>query len=285
MKPAPFVHHRPGSLEEVVGLLADYAEGDVRILAGGQSLVPMMAFRLARPAHLVDINGVSSLRMLEIVDGSLRIGALTRHADFERQPLPGVLGSLLRKVQPHIAHHPIRTRGTFCGSIAHADPASEWCLVSATLDATMVAASQDGVRLISSADYFLGAMSTALRPTEILKAVYLPLLQPDTRFAFHEFARRAGDFAIAMALVAFELQGGCMRNVRIGIGGAEDRPRRITEAEASLDGAVPGPQVFSTAAELVHACLDPMTDATTDARYRRDLAATLTRRALQEAAA
>src|SRR5579871_3704619 len=141
MKPAPFEYHAPKTVDEAVALLAKVASADGRILAGGQSLVPTMAFRLARPAHLIDINGIAALKRLAVADGKLAIGACVRHAAFYQPVVDGPLGRLLARVVRNIAHHPIRTRGTFCGSLANADPASEWCLIAATLGADMVALS------------------------------------------------------------------------------------------------------------------------------------------------
>lgn len=285
VKPAPFVLHRPTTLDAATRLLADFAADDARVIAGGQSLAPMMAFRLARPKHLVDINGVACLAGVRAEDENIVIGALARHEDFRRNPPPGATGALLASIAPHIAHRPIRSRGTFCGSIAHADPASEWCLAAATLDAVMVAVSARGRREIPAREWFAGAMTTALGPAEILESVRLPRLPGATRFAFHEFARRAGDFALAMALVVFELDGGRLRRVRLGVGGAEDRPRRISAAEALLEGEAPSEALFARAASAAAHALDPMQDQSTTAEYRRDLAAALVRRALIEAAA
>src|ERR1700704_1850905 len=152
MKPAAFRYHAPKTIEEAVETLAEVAPEDGRVLAGGQSLVPIMAFRLARPAHLVDINGVEAFKRLAVDGDKLSIGACVRHAAFHKPVVDGPLGRLLAKVVRHIAHYPIRTRGTFCGSVAHADPASEWCLVSAALDAEMVATSAKGSRVIAAAD-------------------------------------------------------------------------------------------------------------------------------------
>src|SRR5450755_4633915 len=194
MKPAAFRYHAPKTIEEAVAMLAQYAPDDGRVLAGGQSLVPTMAFRLARPHHLVDINGIADLRRLASANGRLAIGAGVRHQAFHRPVVAGPLGDLLAAVMRHIAHYPIRTRGTFCGSVAHADPASEWCLVAATLGAEMVARSARGTRVIAAADYFQGIMATALEPDELLAEVRLPILSADTRFGFYEFNRRAGDF-------------------------------------------------------------------------------------------
>jgi len=208
MKPAPFRYHAPKTIEEAVDTLAEVAGDDGRVLAGGQSLVPIMAFRLARPAHLVDINGVEALRRLAVDGDKLSIGACVRHAAFHKPVVGGPLGRLLAKVVRHIAHYPIRTRGTFCGSIAHADPASEWCLVAATLGAEMVARSKRGQRIIAADDFFEGIMTTALAEDEILTAVRLPIISDQTRFGFVEFNRRAGDFAIVAALVTVRVADG-----------------------------------------------------------------------------
>src|SRR4249919_2825327 len=176
MKPAPFQYHAPTTIDEAVQTLAEVAGEDGRVLAGGQSLVPIMAFRLARPGHLVDINGVAMLRRLAVDGDRLSIGACVRHAAFHKPVVDGPLGRLLATVVRHIAHYPIRTRGTFCGSIAHADPASEWCLVATTLSAQMVATSKRGQRIIAAGEFFQGLMTTALGEDELLSEVRLPVL-------------------------------------------------------------------------------------------------------------
>jgi carbon-monoxide dehydrogenase medium subunit len=281
MKPAPFVRHVPRTLEEALKILSEVAPQDGRVLAGGQSLVPIMAFRLAKPAHLVDINEVEDLKRIENDGKMLSIGANVRHAAFHKKAAPGPLGALLAHVVRHIAHYPIRMRGTFCGSLAHADPASEWCLVAATLDATMVAKSIRGERLIAAKDFFAGIMSTALAEDELLAEVRMPLLASDEKFGFNEFNRRAGDFAMAMALATYRVQGGKMSNPRIGVGGAEASPRRITQAEAALAGKAPGDAVFRAAADAAAAAIDPLEDHQTNAEYRRDLVRAVVRRALE----
>jgi aerobic carbon-monoxide dehydrogenase medium subunit len=283
MKPAPFHYHAPKTVDEAVALLAELAPADGRVLAGGQSLVPTMAFRLARPAHLVDINGIAALDRIATQDGILSIGACVRHAAFYRPVTDGPLGQLLARVVHHIAHHPIRTRGTFCGSLVNADPASEWCLVAATLGAEMVAQSQRGRRVIAAADFFAGIMTTALAEDELLVEARLPVPPPDTRFGFYEFSRRAGDFAVAMALATFRIRDGRMVEPRLGVGGAEPKPRRITQAERTLEGREPGPQVFAAAAEATAAAVEAMEDLNYSADYRRDLIRTVTQRALEGA--
>ncbi len=284
MKPAPFIRHVPRTLDEALTILATVAPQDGRVLAGGQSLVPIMAFRLARPAHLVDINEVAGLDRL-ISDGKvLSIGACVRHAAFHKSVVDNPLGQLLSFVARHIAHYPIRMRGTFCGSLAHADPASEWCLVAATLDATMVAKSTRGERPIAAKDYFEGIMSTALAGDELLAEARLPLLPADAKFGFNEFNRRAGDFALAAALVTYRLQGGKISEPRVGVGGAEPSPRRIPQAEAALNGKTPGDAAFRAAAQAAAKAIDPLEDHQTNAEYRRDLVRAVVRRALEHSA-
>ena len=285
MKRAPFQYHAPTTIDEAVRTLAEVVGEDGRVLAGGQSLVPIMAFRLARPGHLVDINGVATLRRLAVDGDQLSIGACVRHAAFHKPVVEGPLGRLLATVVRHIAHYPIRTRGTFCGSIAHADPASEWCAVAAALDADMIARRAGGTRTIPAQDFFRGIMTTALDEDEILVEVRLPILPADTRFGFYEFNRRAGDFALAMALVTYRVEDGMISAARVAVGGVESQPRRIAQAEQALAGRLPDRAAFEAAAAAVAAAVDPLDDATTSASYRRDLAQTVTRRALEQAAA
>jgi aerobic carbon-monoxide dehydrogenase medium subunit len=284
MKPASFRYHAPKTLAEAVAVLAEVAPDDGRVLAGGQSLVPIMAFRLAKPTHLVDINGIKELAEIKVEGGKLRVGACVRHAAFYEPVCEGPLGRLLATVVRSIAHHPIRTRGTFCGSVAHADPASEWCAVVATLDGEMVAKSKRGERIIPAKDYFAGIMTTALQEDELLTEVRLAMLAPDTKVGFQEFSRRAGDFALSMAVVTYRLANGKITDARVGIGGAEPFARRIAEAESALNGKSPGPEAFQAAAEAAAAAIDPLEDIQTSAEYRRDLVRAMTRRALDSAA-
>jgi carbon-monoxide dehydrogenase medium subunit len=285
MKPAPFRYHAPKTVDEAVALLAELAPHEGRVLAGGQSLVPTMAFRLARPGHLVDINGVDALRRLEVDGDRLVIGACVRHAAFHQPVDDGPLGRLLSTVVRHIAHHPIRTRGTFCGSIANADPASEWCTVATALGAEMVARSVRGARVIAAQDFFAGIMTTALDEDELLAEVRLPLLPADTRFGFYEFNRRAGDFALAMALAVYRLQDGHVVEPRIAVGGAEPHARRMAAAEQAVAGRPPAAEHLAAAADAAAAAVDPLDDPFTSAEYRRDLVRTVTRRALEQSLA
>jgi aerobic carbon-monoxide dehydrogenase medium subunit len=284
MKPAPFIRHVPRTVDEAVRILAEVAPEDGRVLAGGQSLVPIMAFRLAKPAHLVDINEIEELGRIQSDGKTLSIGARVRHAAFHKPVVPGPLGAILAHVARHIAHYPIRTRGTFCGSIAHADPASEWCLVAATLDATIVARSARGGRLIAAKDYFQGIMTTALAEDELLTEVRIAIPPSDTTFGFNEFSRRAGDFAIAASLVSYRLKDGKIVEPRIGVGGAEPAPRRLTQVEQLLDGQAPGDAAFRHVAETASQVIEPLQDHQTSFDYRCDLVRAVVRRALEMAA-
>lgn len=284
MKPALFTYHSPATVDAMLALLAEFGD-DGKVIAGGQSLVPTMNFRLARPGHLFDLNGATELDFLRAEGGKLRIGALTRHAAFHRPVVDGPLGRLLADIAHHIGHYPIRQRGTFCGSVAHADPASEWCVVAATLEADIVARSRAGERVIKASEYFLGTFSTRLRPDELLTEIRLPLLDDSWHAGFYEFSRRAGDFAISMTLAALRIESGKVVDARLGVGGVEDRPRRIAEAEAALVGAAPDAAAFAQAADIVSRMVNPMNDPHATAAYRRDLVRATTLRALQRAVA
>jgi carbon-monoxide dehydrogenase medium subunit len=283
VKPAPFVYHAPKTLGDALANLAEFGPQDGRVLAGGQSLIPMMAFRMARPAHLIDINTVAGLDRLAVEGDMLSVGACVRHAAFHRPVVEGPTGTLLSRVVRDIAHYPIRLRGTFCGSLAHADPASEWCLAAVTLGAEIVAMSRRGRRVMAADDFFEGMMATALAEDELLLEARLPLLSPETHFGFYEFSRRAGDYALAMALVTFRLQDGVIVAPRIGIGGAEARPRRMAAAEAVLAGRRPDTESFRAAAEAAADAVEPMEDIHADAEFRFDLVRAVTRRALERA--
>ncbi|HVB82367.1 MAG TPA: FAD binding domain-containing protein [Candidatus Binataceae bacterium] len=282
MKPAPFRLHRPASVEEAVTLLSDVAEEGGLILAGGQSLVPMMALRVVYPPDLVDINAIKGLDRVVADGGRLTIGATARHAFFHRPVTTNRLGELLAAVSRYIAHYPIRLRGTFCGSLAHADPASEWCLVAATLGCGIVLAGKGGRRrTLPARDYLRGAMTTAREADEMLIEAHCPLLPEGATFGFYEFNRRAGDFALGMCLTTFAVVDGVMTGVRVGLGGIENSPRRLAAVEALLEGRAPSAAVFRQAAAAADDGLDPMEDPATGADYRRGLAPVVIRRALQ----
>lgn len=282
MKPAAFAYYRPRLLGEMLDLLQEYGE-DGRILAGGQSLVPAMNFRLARPGHLFDLNDLAELDFLRLGDGILTIGALTRHAAFHDPAGEPPLVGLLSEIVHHIAHEPIRNRGTFCGSLAHADPASEWCLVAATLDAEIIARSTSGERAIPAAAFFRGPFTTDLAAEEIITEVRLPIRDRTWRGGFYEFARRAGDFALAMALAAVRLENGTIAEARLGVGGVAGRPLRLETLERRLIGAEPDARLYAEIGAAASAAIEPTDDIHASAEYRKDLIAAVVKRTLARA--
>ncbi|MGI9491461.1 MAG: FAD binding domain-containing protein [Geminicoccaceae bacterium] len=287
MKPARFDYYAPRTREHLLELLQQYGD-DARVLAGGQSLVPAMNFRLARPDVVIDINRIADLDYLKTKNGMLHVGALTRHARFERGggegwESVGPLGRWLGDVVRFIGHVPIRARGTFLGSLAHADPAAEWCTVVSALDAELVCLGQDRERTFRPAEFFQGIFTTGLKDDELLLEARLPLLDENWSTGFAEFSRRAGDFAIAMAAVLARRERGRIEKMRITLGGVDDRPLRRTKAENVMIGQEPTEELIEEAAALAIDELDPMSDIHATAEYRRDLARVMTRRALKQA--
>ena len=236
MKPAPFEYHRPATPEEAVGLLAELGD-EAKLLAGGQSLIPMLALRLTAFAHLVDIGRVEGLRGIERTNASLRIGAATTQAAIERSAEVAAAAPLLARATPFIGHFQIRNRGTIGGSLAHADPAAEYPAVALALDAELEVLGPAGRRTVAAADFFTGLWSTAVDDDELLTAVSFPVWSGRCGFAIREFARRHGDVAIAGAAVAVELDADD-RIVRCGIGllGLGSTPERATAAESAATG-------------------------------------------------
>ena len=282
MKPALFAYHRATTADHALDLLTRLAPEGGRILAGGQSLVPLMALRLAQPAHLIDINRVS-FGVLRVEDGFLCVPATARHGAMGAAP--GALGPALAHIASHIAHLPIRSRGTVCGSLAHADPSAEWPLVFATLGGEAVLRSARETRRVAAGAFVLDVMTTALAEDEMLTEVRLALPDPAMRMGFYEVSRRAGDYAMAMAVVMLRLEGDVVAEARIGVGGAERRSRRIATAEAALTGATWGATAIDRAADAASAAIDPMEDVQVSAGLRRDLVRTCVRRALNRAGA
>lgn len=284
MKPARFDYHQVRSVAEAVSVLGRYGY-DAKVLAGGQSLVPAMNFRLARPEVLVDINRVNGLDRITDGGEAVRIGSLVRHAVFEERVVDGPLGRLLTMAARHVGHWPIRIRGTFGGSLAHADPAAEWCVIAALLDAEMVARSEAGFRTIPADRFFQTVFTTDLAPDELLVETRLPRPAAGTRIGFQQFSRRAGDFALAMTAAALEILDGTVMGARIAMGGVSDRPVRARAAEEYLRGCAAGREAFSEAAHLAASGFEAIGDIHGSAEYRRDLVRVLTRRALEQAMA
>jgi carbon-monoxide dehydrogenase medium subunit len=285
MKPPVFEYYRPASADDAVTLL-DSLGDEAKLLAGGQSLVAMMNFRLARPTALVDISRLHELRFVRRDNASLLVGALARHRDLEfptdSVTLTGF--SVLSRAARHIGHYVIRQSGTFGGSIAHADPAAEWCIVALLLDAEIGVLGPEGRRRTVPAErFFHGFLTTDLASNEMIVDVRLSGAFP--RVGFQEFARRHGDFAVVAAGAALSLEDGTMKDARVVLGGVGATAIRSAAAEEVLRGADAGPEAFRAAGEAASSDIDPPADLQGSPAYRRQLAAVLVRRALEEAVA
>ena len=283
MKPAPFEHLVPTSVPEAVNMLGEYAP-DARVLAGGQSLVPMMNFRLARPAVLVDLNRISDLFYIDDIGDYLAVGAMTREREIENSDLVRAACPLLHEATLNIGHLPIRSRGTIGGSLCNADPAAEYPATILALDATLVAQSVRGEREIPAAKFFDSALTTTLEPDEILTEIRAPKVPPGSGAAFVEVSRRHGDFALAGVAAQITLDGDAVTNVRLAACGVGSGPVRLTDAEDAIrsDGLTDASLAAAEAAAVVQA--DPDSDVHATSGYRRKLAGVMTKRALQKAA-
>lgn len=283
MKNPPFTYHRPESLADALALLAEHGD-DAKVLAGGQSLLPVMALRLGRPDHVVDIGRVAELSNLNAGPDGTAIGALVRHAEAERSTDVAQHAPLVAAAAPYIGHRAIRTRGTLVGSVAHADPAAEMPAVCLALGATMVAASADGTREIAAADFFEGYLTTALEANEILTEIQLPAWSRSAGAAVVEISRRHGDYALVGLACAVEVSGGSISSAALSFFGADSTPVRVADAEAALVGQAPGDAAFGAAAEIVSDQLEPPSDVHGTSNYRKHIGGVLTRRGLAEAA-
>ncbi len=283
MKPAPFEYVVPEALAEALDLLRQRA-GDARVLAGGQSLVPLLNFRLVRPAALVDINGLSEVAYIRRTGGNIAIGAGTRQRQVLASGEVGETCPLLSEAVRYIGHPAIRNRGTVGGSIAHADPAAELPLVVAALDAEMVVHSSRGERSLKPDEFCVTFLTTAMEPDEILVEVRFPSLGPRTGWSFQEVSRRYGDFALVAvaATVTLDERGRC-QNVRVALGGVGGTPVRAGAVEQAITGAGPTEAALAEAAQLVNGEIEPAADIHASAEYRSEVAAVLVRRALQTA--
>jgi len=281
VKPAPFAYHRAHSVDEAVALLAELGD-EAKILAGGLSLVPMMNFRLARPSALIDVTRIGGLSYLRADNNGLRIGALTTHRTVEttRDPLVTRGFGVLPRSARWIGHYPIRSRGTFGGSIAHADPASEWCLLAVLLDAHVVLTGPEGHRTVPAAEFFQGYYTTAASPDEMLTELWFP--RPEPHAVLTEFAPRQGDFAVVAVGVSVVADNGVCRSGRVVLGGVGPQPVEI--AASALAGQPAGPGTWQAMGEQAASQIDPPDDTHGTSEYRRRLTATLVARALAEAA-
>jgi carbon-monoxide dehydrogenase medium subunit len=284
MKPVPFEYAAPGSVAEALAVLAEHGD-TARPLAGGQSLVPMLAMRLARPHVLVSLKRLGELAGIRRQNGSLTVGAMTRQWQVEESAEVAAACPLLAEATALVGHPAIRSRGTVGGSIAHADPAAELPVVLVALDGRVRLRSTRGERVVPAADFLQGMMTTAARPEELLVAVELPVLAGERRGdAFEEIARRHGDFALAGAAVALAFDADDrVTDARIALCGVEARPRRRTEAEQALRGERCRPERLDEAAALAAASLQPLEDLHASGAFRTHLAGVLTRRALERA--
>jgi aerobic carbon-monoxide dehydrogenase medium subunit len=280
VKPAPFAYHRAHSVGEAVALLAELGD-EAKILAGGLSLVPMMNFRLARPSALIDVTRIAGLSYLRVDNGGLRIGALTTHRTVETTHDPAVVSSygVLPRAARWIGHYPIRSRGTFGGSIAHADPASEWCLLAVLLQARVVLTGPHGEREVPAAEFFQGYYTTAASPEEMITELWFP--RPDPNAVLIEFALRQGDFAVVAAAVTATITDGVCRSGRVVLGGVGPQPVQVDTA--ALAGQPAGPDTWQAMGEHAAGQIDPPDDTHGTSQYRRRLTATLVSRALAEA--
>lgn len=285
LKPPPFHYHAPTSVEEAVGLLHELADQDAKVLAGGQSLMPLLNMRLARPRHLVDINGLAEIDYLkETAEGGVAIGALTRQRTLERSPVVAERLPLLAEAVPLIGDRTIRCRGTLGGSLAHADPAAELGAVVVALDAEMVVWGPGGTRTVPASEFFVSYLTTALGPDELLVEVRFPPSPHERGCAFVEFARQHGAFAIVAAAAVLDMSDGHMAGIRVGLAGVGPTPIRARDAETLLVGRAPGREVFAEAAACAAGECEPDGDVHGSAQYRREMAEVYVRRALELAA-
>ncbi len=279
MKPASFDYIVAESIEMAVASLAE-AGPDAKIIAGGQSLVPMLNFRLLRPSLLVDINRIPGLASIEETETGIHVGALTRHHQLEMSPIIGRHLPVLSCAMTHVAHLAIRNRGTIGGSLSHADPAAELPMMALLLDAALHIASASGKRTVAARDFFLDALTVDLAAGDMVTEIMLPKLPPLTGWGFEEVARRHGDFALAAVAATLTASGGVIAQARIALTGVGPTALRALAAEALLVGQSLEPKLTSHAVEAVRAAIAPDTDLHASADYRRHLAGSLTRRAL-----
>ena len=282
MKPAKFDYHAPTSLDEAVALLQRYG-GDAKILAGGQSLMPLLNFRLSRPAALVDLNRIASLAYIREENGQVRLGAMTRQRTIEFSPVVARRLPLLSEATKWVGHLPIRTRGTIGGSIAHADPSAEYPAVLTALEGEVVASGPKGERVVKAKDLFLTYLTTSLESDEVLSEIRLPVMPMGAGFALEEFARRHGDFAIVAIAAMVVPDATRCKQARLATAGAGPVPVRLRAAEEILERDGVTDAAIDAAARRAAELVSPDSDIHASADYRRHLTMVLTRRALKRA--
>jgi aerobic carbon-monoxide dehydrogenase medium subunit len=285
MKLPPFEYACPTTIAEAVSMLASH-DGEAKPLAGGQSLVPMMAFRVAQPSLLVDLRKLAELRQIRITQNGVALGAMVRWRDILDDARLNTAHPLLVAAVEHVAHYQIRNRGTVGGSIAHADPAAEMPGIVVACEAQIAVVGKAGERVIAAGDFFQGPLMTALKPDEIITEIRLPLWPAKRRFGFQEFARRRGDFAMAAAAVFYDEDGdGKARNAHVGVIGVADRPLRLPSVEAVINGQKIGDAMIAKAEAAASAAVDPADDIHASGAYRKALVGVMVERALKAAAA
>ncbi len=282
MKPAQFEYFCPRTVDEATDLLARHGD-EAKVLAGGQSLVPLMNMRLARPAIVIDINRIDALAYLREKDGALLVGALTRQRAAERSPVVAERCPILRDALRLVGHAQIRNRGTIGGSVAHADPSAELTAILLALGGEITARSATGTRTIAAADLFVTYLTTSLDARELITEVRIPVMPRGAGWSWMEISRRHGDFALAGVGVVLRLRGGTIADTRIGLTGVGPTPVRASDAERLLAGQRPSESLWEAAAEAVRAAVTPDGDIHASAEYRQHVAGVLTRRALAEA--
>jgi aerobic carbon-monoxide dehydrogenase medium subunit len=282
MKLPSFDYACPATIAEAIALLAAHG-GEAKPIAGGQSLVPMLAFRLTAPTLLVDLRKLSELRQIKITAAGVSLGAMVRWRDILNEPHLRQAHPLLVAAVEHIAHYQIRNRGTVGGSLAHADPAAELPGIAVTCDADVVAHGSAGPRVIAAADFFRGALITALRPDEIVTEIRFPAWPRRRRYGFREFVRRRGDFALAAAAVTFDEVEQKFRNVRVGAIGIGDRPMRLNAAERAVEGGAMTQAAIAGCAAAASSAVDPADDIHAGGAYRKTLIGVMVERALHDA--
>ena len=283
MKLPAFDYACPATLAEAVALLA--SRDEAKALAGGQSLVPMMAFRIASPPLLVDLGKLSDLRQITIDNGGVHLGAMVRWRDIEDDARLAAAHPLLKAAVSHVAHYQIRNRGTVGGSLAHADPAAEMPGIAVTCDAGIAVVGAAGSRVIRADDFFIAPLTTALAADEIITEIRLPAWPPQRRWGFQEFSRRRGDFAMAGAAVFYDVDNvGTAHNAHIGAIGVGGRPVRLTAAEAEVNGKLVDATISERAGAAASAAVNPQSDIHASGAYRKSLIGTMVERALQSAA-
>jgi carbon-monoxide dehydrogenase medium subunit len=283
---SPFDYHRPDTVDEAIALLGTYGD-DGKVLAGGQSLLPVLALRLTHPGHLIDIGRVDGLQSIDVDDdGTVSVGATVTHARVERSDVMAATAPAVAGAMPYVGHRAIRSRGTVCGSLAHADPAAELPAVALAVGAEMVVQGPAGQRRMAAADFFEGYLSCALREDELLVGVRFPAWPARAGWSVLEVSRRHGDFALTGLVTTVEIdEAGLLRRPALSFFGLASTPLRVVEAERLLDGVAPDPLLFAEAAKVVSGAVESHSDDHASAEYRTHVAGVLTPRGLAEAAA